>query len=481
MAINSTSFNNTPQAKDDWYFWTEDQLLFSGLLVGDIVTLDVMANDSGGKAKKLFSIDDADGNSLSPTDLLNVDGLVNGVSAWEETAAGNFIRISNGKIELKLVGSLAALGATSVEALGANDHVHDEFTYAIRLGNGTLSWATVKFDLQGDNDVATISGDDSGMLGEDDVNPVTGTLNVVDPDHDESHTQAVTNAASLGGYGTYSVDANGNWTYVVNNALVQHLNTDESLTDTFIVYSLDGTASATVTITITGQDEGPKFVDGKVTTDFGGNDDFGRGVSVQPDGKILVAGSSFNGTSFDFAIARYNADGSLDASFGTGGKVVTSFGASDEHGFGVFLDADGKILVAGFAGTGGASDFALARYNADGSLDTGFGVGGKITTNILLDDIGQSVVVQPDGKILVSGHSYNGSSFDFSLVRYNADGSLDLTFDGDGKVTTGRCVPRCELQCCPAIGRQNRGCRPQPYRHRNERFRSHSLQFGWQP
>lgn len=138
-----------------------------------------MSNDAGGNAKKLFSIDDGNGNALNPTDLLNADGLVNGVSNWEQTAAGNFIRINNGKVELMLVDSLSDLGATSVNSLAANNHIHDEFVYAIRLGNGTLSWAHVSFDLQGENDIASISGDVAATLTEDETSPVTGTLTVI--------------------------------------------------------------------------------------------------------------------------------------------------------------------------------------------------------------------------------------------------------------------------------------------------------------
>lgn len=95
---------------------------------------------------------------------------------------------------------------------------------------------------------------------------------------------------------------------------------------------------------------------------------------MQPDGKILVAGSSNSGSDWDFALARYNADGSLDTSFG-GGIVATAVGLSDDKGRGVAVQTDGKILVAGFSRSGINYDFALVRYNVDGSLDTGFGDG----------------------------------------------------------------------------------------------------------
>ncbi len=94
------------------------------------------------------------------------------------------------------------------------------------------------------------------------------------------------------------------------------------------------------------------------------------------------------------------------------------------------VQPDGKILVSGFSANGTNNDFAVARYNADGSLDTSFSGDGMLSTAIGSgDDIGQSMVLQPDGKILVTGQSHNGVDKDIALVRYNADGTLDLTFD----------------------------------------------------
>jgi uncharacterized delta-60 repeat protein len=174
--------------------------------------------------------------------------------------------------------------------------------------------------------------------------------------------------------------------------------------------------------------------DGKLMTDFGAHDDIGRSVAVQSDGKILVAGDSLNSNwSGDFALSRYNADGSLDISFGDVGKVTTDFGGHHDSACSVTVQADGSILVAGSSYNGNNDDFALARYNADGSLDTSFSGDGMLTTDLgATDDATHSVVVQADGKILVTGHGYSvsdiGDSGDFVLVRYNADGSLDTTF-----------------------------------------------------
>src|SRR5207249_312267 len=133
----------------------------------------------------------------------------------------------------------------------------------------------------------------------------------------------------------------------------------------------------------------------------------------------------------DFAVGRYNADGSLDVNFGTGGTVTTDFGGYDAAA-GVALQADGKIVVTGSTGPGSYS-FAVARYNADGSLDTSFGTGGKVITGSFFSyGYVSSIAAQADGKIVVA----ETSGGDFLLARYNANGTLDHGFDGDGVVTT---------------------------------------------
>ncbi len=196
---------------------------------------------------------------------------------------------------------------------------------------------------------------------------------------------------------------------------------------------------ATATLTVNPVNDAPTFFigDGIVTTDFGSGEDIGNSVAVQADGKILVAGRSYNGTNFDFALTRYNADGTLDTSFNGDGRLTTDFGPGDDHSVSVSVQADGKILAAGYSFNGSNYDFALVRYNTDGTLDTGFSGDGKLTTAIgATGDIGYSHTVQADGKILVSGYSVAGLDKDFALVRYNTDGTLDTGFSGDGKLTT---------------------------------------------
>jgi uncharacterized delta-60 repeat protein len=177
--------------------------------------------------------------------------------------------------------------------------------------------------------------------------------------------------------------------------------------------------------------------DGIVTTAIGASDDIIRSVALQSDGKIVVAGYSDNGGTYDFAVARYNTNGSLDTSFSGDGIVTTAIGASDDVVFSIALQSDGKIVVAGYSYNGGTYDFAVVRYNTNGSLDTSFDTDGKVTTAIgALDDYALSIALQSDGKIVVAGQTYNGSKFDFAVARYNTNGSPDTSFDTDGKVTT---------------------------------------------
>jgi uncharacterized delta-60 repeat protein len=173
--------------------------------------------------------------------------------------------------------------------------------------------------------------------------------------------------------------------------------------------------------------------DGKVTTAIGASDNEAYSVAIQSDGKIVAAGSSKNGSNYDFALARYNTDGTLDTNFGTGGKVITAIGSSTDVAESVAIQSDGKIVAAGFSNNGSNNDFALVRYNTNGTLDTTFDSDGKVTTAIgSANDAAYSVAIQSDGKIVAAGFSNNGSNNDFALVRYNTNGSLDTSF-GTGR------------------------------------------------
>jgi uncharacterized delta-60 repeat protein len=180
--------------------------------------------------------------------------------------------------------------------------------------------------------------------------------------------------------------------------------------------------------------------DGLLTTNFHNTLDEARAVAIQPDGKIVAVGTThIPGTDphDNFSVARYNPDSSPDTSFGGGdGKLTTDFFDKftvhvDARAHAVAIQTDGKLVVVGKAG----NNFTAVRYNPDGSLDTTFDGDGK-------QIIGggyywaNGVAIQDDGKIVLAGYAYGGSSGDFALVRLNTDGSLDNTFDGDGRVTT---------------------------------------------
>lgn len=174
---------------------------------------------------------------------------------------------------------------------------------------------------------------------------------------------------------------------------------------------------------------------GKIITSVSGSYDEAYSIALQPNGKIVVAGSASNGSDNDFAVIRYNINGTLDTTFGTGGKVITSLGNYDDGALGVALQTNGKIVVAGFSNINqyGDIDFAIVQYDTTGLLDVGFGTGGIVTTPFGSNgDVARALALQTDGKIIAAGTSY----VDFAAIRYNTDGTLDVNFGTGGKVTT---------------------------------------------
>jgi uncharacterized delta-60 repeat protein len=178
---------------------------------------------------------------------------------------------------------------------------------------------------------------------------------------------------------------------------------------------------------------------GIVLTDFSGGD-IGASVVVQPDGKIIVAGSTSKDTANNFALARYQQDGSLDSSLGLNGKVVTDFGIS-EVGNTVLLQSDGKIVLAGGSGYGPGENFALVRYKKNGRVDSSFGTNGEVITNLAgSDNHLNAAALQANGKFVVAGSVYTRYSdhpqIYFALARYKDNGNLDDSFGDHGKVLT---------------------------------------------
>lgn len=177
--------------------------------------------------------------------------------------------------------------------------------------------------------------------------------------------------------------------------------------------------------------------EGKVTTPIGTQEDIGNSVVIQPDENLIVAGYSKNGTNFEIALVRYKNNGDLDPDFGIGGIVTTDIGTGSDIARSLALQADEKIVVIGYSYyTGSDSDIALIRYNSDGSLDNNFGINGKVMTDFNgYNDYGNSLAIGDDEKIIVTGNSISpNQSSDFIIVRYLPDGSLDSIFGINGKV-----------------------------------------------
>jgi uncharacterized delta-60 repeat protein len=182
--------------------------------------------------------------------------------------------------------------------------------------------------------------------------------------------------------------------------------------------------------------------DGRLVEHLSNGYDEISSVSVQADGKVVAVGYSDISNDldfefeFDFVVARYNVDGTPDNSFSGDGKVFTDFGSGYDIAAEVLLLPNGKIMVVGSCNPYETADIAIARYNADGSLDISFDGDGKVTRDINgQHDNTTSAVLQPDGKIVVSATTLiQGHGTDFAVVRFNSDGSFDNTFSGDGKL-----------------------------------------------
>jgi uncharacterized delta-60 repeat protein len=199
-----------------------------------------------------------------------------------------------------------------------------------------------------------------------------------------------------------------------NMALVR-LNTDGSLDTTFNTY-------------------------GKKTIDFGGNEDIAYSVIQQNDGKLVVAGRTRNSTASNMALVRLNTDGSLDSTFNGTGKKTVVFTSLNGIAYSVIQQGDGKLVIVGdtFSSTTSSNNITLVRLNTDGSLDTTFNGNGKKTVIFTSGNAYTGgAILQSDGKLVVAGDTYDSttSSENMALARLNTDGSLDTTFDGYGKKT----------------------------------------------
>ncbi|MDC7707999.1 Ig-like domain-containing protein, partial [Vogesella indigofera] len=338
MAISSVSYTKTPQAGDDSYWYTEDELLAASNYDSgsNVLTLNVMSNDLGGNAKKLYSIDDGSG---ALADLLARDVSTN----WEATQGGNWIRINAGKIEFKFVESL--------DSLVQGQARQDSFKYAIQLGNGTISYATVSVTVVGSNDGPRVSAavTSAGIEGGADfeVDLLQGASDI---DQGETATLQTSGLSFSVNGGAPSSTLPAGLTLVGNKLLVDadgsafdHLaaGATEVITVSYVVVDEHGASVAqTATITITGTNDGPVAVadtgagteNQTLSLDVLANDtdvDDGHVLSLvsasAPAGKgsASVVGGQLQfdpGADFD-----HLADGAEE-------QVIVSYTMKDEHG-----------------------------------------------------------------------------------------------------------------------------------------------------
>ena len=180
---------------------------------------------------------------------------------------------------------------------------------------------------------------------------------------------------------------------------------------------------------------------GQVNTDFFGFEDIATAIVIQQDGRIIAGGRARTGTiAGGFGLARYNSDGSLDTTFGSAGKVTTNFSNTEFSAVRTLaIQTDGRIVAAGTQNLG-HTDMIAARYMPDGNLDASFGSGGKLSIDFSQTDIVGGMAIQPDNRIVLAGAMLTGTNnFNFALARVNQDGSLDPTFGVGGKVVSDFC------------------------------------------
>ena len=434
---STTSFTNTPQAKDDNYLFLEDVLRNNASLYSEttkIITLDVMSNDLGGNAKTLFSVEDGDGNAITADfDLLCKDVNAAGVSEWECTFGGNWVRINNGKIEYVIADGSGVKGqGRSVDSLTDGEAFSDQFVYAIRLGNGTLSEATVKINITGKQDAASIAvsgasdncvveagGTANGVAGDPNA---CGTLSVTDKDSGENKFKPVTGSLD-GNYGTFTFDENsGKWTYTLDNIrpATEALAEGDSKTESLTVYSFDGSDSYVIQVTVKGTNDAPVAVADSGTTSENAallvnvlaNDtdaDDGHVLTVTSasapagQGSASVVGNQVQfdpGTDFDHLAV------------GDSAIVTVSYSIKDEHG--ATASSTVQITVTG------TNDDPVAVADTDSATEGGSAVTGSVATNDSDPDDGASLsyalVAPVAGLTLNPDGSY---SFDPTNAAYN--------------------------------------------------------------
>jgi uncharacterized delta-60 repeat protein len=170
-----------------------------------------------------------------------------------------------------------------------------------------------------------------------------------------------------------------------------------------------------------------------------------RDVALQPDGKLVIAGTHTFSAVYDFAVVRLLPDGTLDPTFDGDGLVTSDFGVS-ELGSSVIVLADGRIVLGGYRSP---ADFALVRYLPNGTLDATFGNGGLVTADSGASEIADQLILLPNGKLLLAGFTIDSGAHDFLLARFQPDGALDTSFGTAGFLRTG--FPAGSTDECHAV------------------------------
>jgi uncharacterized delta-60 repeat protein len=260
------------------------------------------------------------------------------------------------------------------------------------------------------------------------------------------------------GNGGTSIGITGNASIDSKNILIQP---DNRIIQVFVSYAANHYEFGVLRYKTDGQLDSSFGNNGKTTTAIGLSDGYATAGALQPDGKIVVVGSANTSNSIAFGLVRYNSNGTLDNSFGSSGKVIASFGLYYDRATSLAIQPDGKILVAGSsADSYYTGAFALARFKINGTPDSSFGQNGKIITHLgpfvtyiggqyfgrYAEESANAVVLQPDGKIILGGTSYTTDGcWDyyggiycnpaFAMVRYHSNGIIDSSFGANGKVT----------------------------------------------
>ena len=328
--------------------------------------------------------------------------------------------------------------------------------------------------LAGANDLTSISEDPLTNTGTSIAALISGYF--TDPDVGALQGIAVTAVDNTDGTWEYSTDSGGTWTaFGAPTSTSARLLAENASTRVRFVPNADwnGTVSSGITfhawdqttgthggtadlvsvgtggatafsaaafssdITVNAVNDAPYFGtdgDGSAVTPIPGSlFSLGFDSAVQSDGKIIVVGSSYFANN-DFSIVRYNANGTLDVSFGGGDGIATLDVGGNELARDVAVQSDGKIVVLGSTDIGADDDLVVARFNSDGTLDTSFDSDGYAITNVNGIDSAASLAIQSDGKIVVVGTNEAGGN-NFSVVRYTTAGALDSSFDTDGMAT----------------------------------------------